>query len=72
MNLKEKVLSRPYGQPMCVAFFCILMFIFERKSVSEEGAERGGDTESEADSKLRAVSTEPTVGLELMNCEIMT
>ena len=36
------------------------------------GAEREGDTESEADSGLQAVSTESDVGLELTNCEIMT
>ena len=36
------------------------------------GAEREGDTESEAGSRLRAVSTEPNTGLELMSCEIMT
>ena len=30
------------------------------------------ETESEAGSKLRAVSTEPNLGLELTNCEIMT
>ena len=36
------------------------------------GAERGGDTESEAGSRLRAVSTEPDAGLELTNCEIRT
>ena len=37
-----------------------------------EGAEREGDTESEAGSGLWAVSTEPTVGLEPTNREIMT
>ena len=36
------------------------------------GAERGGDLESEAGSGLRAVSTEPDVGLEPTDCEIMT
>ena len=36
------------------------------------GSEREGDTESEAGSRLRAVSTEPDVGLELTDCEIMT
>ena len=36
-----------------------------RQSVSEGGAEREGVTESEAGSRLRAVSTEPDVGLEL-------
>ena len=34
--------------------------------------EREGDTESEAGSRLRAVSTEPDAGLEPTNCEIMT
>ena len=34
--------------------------------------EREGDTESEAGSRLRAVSTEPHAGLELTNHEIMT
>ena len=36
------------------------------------GAERGGDIESEAGTRLRAVSTEPDVGLEFTNHEIMT
>ena len=31
-----------------------------------------GDAEPDADSRLRSVSTEPDVGLELTNCEIMT
>ena len=50
------------------------MFIFERdrQSVSGGWADREGDTESKAGSKLWAVSTEPNVGLKLMNCEIMT
>ena len=50
------------------------MFSFERvrESTSRGGAEKEGDTESEAGSRLRAVSTEPNVGLELMNCEITT
>ena len=38
-----------------------------RQSVSRGGAEREGDTESEAGSRLRIVSTEPDVGLELTN-----
>ena len=36
------------------------------------GAEREGDTESEAGSRLGAVGTEPDVGLEPTNREIMT
>ena len=36
------------------------------------GAERERDTDSEAGSRLKAVSTEVDVGLELTNSEIMT
>ena len=36
------------------------------------GLEREGDTESEAGSRLWAVSTEPNVGLKLTDHEIMT
>ena len=43
----------------------------ERQNMSWGGAERGGDTESEADSRLWAVSTEPDVRLELTDREIM-
>ena len=40
--------------------------------MNREGAEREGDTEAEAGSRLRAGSTEPDTGLELTNCEIVT
>ena len=36
------------------------------------GAEREGDTESEAGSRLWAISPEPDAGLELKDHEIMT
>ena len=36
------------------------------------GAEREGDTEPEAGSGLRAISTEPDAGLELPDREIVT
>ena len=53
-----------------------LMFIFEREkereSMSEGGAERDKGTESKAGSRFRAVSTEPNVGCEPTNCEIVT
>ena len=39
--------------------------------MSRGGAESKGDTESEAGSRLRAVSTEPDTGLEPANHEIM-
>ena len=40
--------------------------------MSRGGAEREGDTESEAGSRLRVASTEPDAGLELTDPEIMT
>ena len=40
--------------------------------MSGKGAEREGDKEAEAGSRLWIVSTEPDVGRELTNCEIMT
>ena len=44
----------------------------ETQSVCRGGAEREEDTESEAGSRLQAVSTEPDAGLELTNREIVT
>ena len=38
--------------------------------VGEE--QREGETKPEAGTRLRAVSTEPDMGLELMNLEILT
>ena len=40
--------------------------------MSGGGVEKEGDTESEAGSRLRAVSTEPDARLELTNGEIVT
>ena len=52
------------------------MFIYfwdrERQNMSREEAEREGDTECEAGSKLWAVSTEPNAELKATNHEIMT
>ena len=45
------------------------MFIFEREYKRERGRERRGQR---IQSKLRSDSTEPDVGLELMNLEITT
>ena len=55
-------------------FFLIVCLFIERETGSKQGRgrEREGDTESEAGSRLRAVSTEPDMGLEPTNCEIMT
>ena len=60
--------------------FLTFLFIFEReKDRAQQGRGRERererereDTESQAGSKLRAVSTEPGAGLELTDCEIMT
>ena len=46
--------------------------IFLMFTYFEREREREGDTESEAGSRLRAVSTEPDTGPEVMNREIMT
>ena len=51
---------------------CVYFSERERQSASGGGAEKKGFTESEAGSRLQAVSTEPSVRLELMNPEIMT
>ena len=57
-------------------YFFKCSFTFERekhidKARAGEGAEREGDTESEAGSRFQAVSTELDVGLELTNRKIM-
>ena len=53
-------------------FFNMYLFLRERVREREVCAEREGDTESEAGSRFRAVSTESDVGLKLTNHEIMT
>ena len=53
-------------------FFNVYLFLRQRQSMNGRGAEREGDTESEAGSKPRAVSAEPNAGLELVNREIVT
>ena len=52
--------------------FNVYLFLRERQSVRGGRAEREGVTESEAGSRLRAVSTEPDAGLELTEYKIMT
>ena len=49
------------------------MFILREKDRAQAGeGEREGDTESQAGSRLRAVSTEPDVGPEPTNRETVT
>ena len=75
MGLVKALRSGIWSSRYALNFF--LMFIHflrdrKRQSMSREGAEREGDTESKAGSRLRAVSTEPDAGLEPTNQEIMT
>ena len=57
-------------------FFNVYLFLRERDRDRDKvrlGEEqRGTDTESEAGFRLSTVSTEPSVGLELMSHKIMT
>ena len=46
--------------------------VYFAESARDGGAEREGDTESEAGSRLRAVRTEPDVVLKTTSCEIVT
>ena len=61
---------------LCSLTFFFLMFVFERERQTEykqaRGREREGDKESEAGSRLQAVSTELDAGPKPTNCEIMT
>ena len=73
---REGTYSRPFLFISCcvycyfLSYLFFLMFIYfferesQRQSKSRGGAERKGDTESKAGSRLRAVSTEPDAGLE--------
>ena len=53
-------------------FFNVYLFEREREREHKQGGGREGDTESKAGSRLWAVITEPDMGLELTNGEIMT
>ena len=57
---------------MFLYFKKILIYFWERETEREQARAEREDTESKAGSRLCAVSTEPDVGLELTNCEIMT
>ena len=51
----------------------MFLLIFEKRETEQEwGKGREGDTESEAGSRLRALSPEPDEGLEPTNREITT
>ena len=50
----------------------VYLFLRARECKQGRGRERQGDAESEAGSRLRAVSTEPEAALEPRNHELMT
>ena len=54
-------------------FFNVYLFLKGReREYEQERGRREGHTESEAGSRLRGVSTEPDVGLELTSYKIVT
>ena len=74
-HLQDGSEDTPLAAPMDVFLYVFnVYFIFDRQrhSVSRGTAEREGDTESEAGSRLRAVSEEPDAGLQPTDREIMT
>ena len=80
MNYKEIKGQQSNNKLLDIFFKCLFIFERERErererarqSVSRGEAEREQDTESKANSRLRAVSTQPDTGLKSTNCEIMT
>ena len=70
--LSMKTEQQNLGLEDVLFFFLVFVYFWDRESVNGGGAEREEDIESEVGSRLWAVSTEPDVGLELTNREIMT
>ena len=74
INQKEKKEEIIFERSILL-FFNVYFFLRERHTQSARnrgGAQQEGDPDSKAGCKLRAVTTEPNVGLEPMNCKIMT
>ena len=73
-----KKITRENTVYLFIFIFLILFNVYsflrerERQSWTRERADREGDPESEAGSRLRAVSTEPSMGLQFTNREIVT
>ena len=74
----EPLIKKPQRDPSLLQLFEVTvrnknLFIFQRdRQKCEQGRGREGGPESEAGSRLHAVSTETDVGLELTNYEAMT
>ena len=71
-----QIYNLPISLPMFLFFKFFNVYLFlretERERESRRGAGREEDAESEAGSRLGTDSTEPNMGLELMDHEIMT
>ena len=70
-------ISPNFHLPISYYFFyffnlVFIYFVWERESANREGEEREGDTESETDSRLWAVSKALDAGLKPTNHEIVT
>ena len=73
MTAKKNVTVSPVDYQIDWKDFKVInLCITLRQCMSGGGAEREGDTESEAGPRLHGVSTEPDTGLEPTNHEIMT
>ena len=75
--LQGTAVCREELQPLCTLMqgpvqMCLQQIYVHISQSSGGGADREGDTESEAGARLRAVSPEPDAGLEPTNGEIMT
>ena len=77
INIRFCIIQRclPVDRALSTLFF--LMFVYflrerEREREREEREEKGQIEEERIPSRLRAVSTEPDMGLKLTNCEVMT
>ena len=78
---QEATYPPPFFFKLFIYFFFLKIFFFnvylflrqrERQSMNGGGAEREGDTELEAGSRLWAISPEPDAGLKLTDREIVT
>ena len=70
--LEEETHARVKRRQLDFFFFNVYLVLRERQRVSRGGAEREGDTGSEAGSRLPAGSAEPDAGLKPTNREIVT
>ena len=80
--LDELVLTHLNSLNVCLSslvffffnFLNVYLFLIEKQKTAwmGGGAKREGDTESEAGSRLWAVSTEPDTGPKLTDCEVIT